>query len=642
MQWDIVPEILSALVILVVLFNSSDANSMPSARDKMFRFMLYYMIFCTALNILSTQTVYHAQSVPLWVNMVVNTAYFALYPPLPVAFIMYILLYIYELAPQEHRNRFYTLTTLLSISMATLLVIVGFNLKTGWLFSFSDTGDYIRGPLNQVSLVIAMFQICLGLVAIWIERSHLDKTFFNVILWLFPLSITIIILQILFPDIILTGTAIMLAMLSVYLSFQTRRISIDPLTQYPNRDSFISNLEHSKRFNRKIVVVVVSLDDFKLINDTYGQKRGDQFLKSIAQGLQDLIPHGQVYRYAGDVFAIITDSKHGQNLTEVIMNRFSQTWYVEGVSTRVRASLVLLELPYKADPSVDPLTLLDHALRTAKNRGKGQLVYCDAILLKTIRRKNQLIDRLMQAISQDALSLEFQPIIELTSKKMRLAEALLRWEDPELGRVAPSEFIPLAEELGIIGELGRWVLEQVCQMLDEFHTHGLTIPSISVNFSGLQFADTHIVSDILGTLERYRIPPEAIHIELTESTFIGASYQEALHVMNPLIERGIRFHLDDFGTGYSNLSYMVNLPFHCIKLDRSLLWDVKHRNKTSRFVKSIIKAVQEMGFRVIVEGVENEQQVSYLEAIPCDLVQGYFFSPPLTKKDLFDYVKRVN
>jgi diguanylate cyclase (GGDEF)-like protein len=438
--------------------------------------------------------------------------------------------------------------------LAAYIVVVFLNLKTGWIFSFDSQAQYIRGPLNQLSLMVAIFQISVAITAIWVERQYLDQTFFKVILWLPPLSFAIIILQLLFPEIILTGTAIMIAILSVYLNFQTRRISIDNLTQFPNRESFISNLEHIRRFNRKAVVMLVSLNDFKLVNDTYGQKRGDQYLRVIAQGLQDLVPHGQLYRYGGDEFAIIDDVKHGKNLAESVLDRFSSSWYVEGVSTRIKASLALMELPYKADRVAEPLTLLDHAIRTAKNRGKGQLIYCDSMLLKTIQRKQKLSDRLLKAISHDSLSLEFQPIYNLRTRKVEMIEALLRWEDSQLGKVSPSEFIPLAEELGIIGELGRWVLEQVCMLIDEFRSSNMVLPSISINFSGLQFADSQVVQDILHTIERFVIPPEAIHIELTESTFIGASFKEALSVMQPLIEHGIGFHLDDFGSGYSNLS----------------------------------------------------------------------------------------
>ena len=635
MQWDIAPEILSALIIVIILGNSRRGNAVPTIRDKTFRFCLYYTIFCTALNVLSIQTVYHAASIPLWVNMVVNTAYFALYPPLPLIFILYILLYVFEFTPQEHRSRLRIVIALLFLSMTFYLVIVALNIFTGWIFHFDESHQYFRGPLNRLSLVVASFQITVTLVIIWMERKYLDRSFFEVILWLPFLSLGIITVQFLYPNIVLTGTAITLAILSVYLNFQTRRITIDFLTQYPNRGSFITSINQIRRYNRKALILVVSLDDFKAVNDTYGQSRGDLLLKSIAENLHELIPQGQVFRYGGDEFSVIVNAKYGENLANSILQRFHSSWHIGGLSIQLRASIATLHLPFRPDMDSDPITLLDHAIRTAKNRGKGQVVHCDATLLSTIKRKNQLAERLMVAIEEKTLYIELQPIFSIESGEPVKAEALLRMNDPQVGVVSPSEFIPLAEELGIIGDLGRWVLDQVCALLDAARAKGQRTYPISVNFSGIQFSHTHVVHEILEIIQRYHIPPHIINIELTESTFISSDYNEALSVMRPLIDRGINFHLDDFGTGYSNLAYLVNLPFDCIKLDKSLLWNLSENGRAHRLIESVIKAVRDMGFHVIVEGVENKEQLDYLHSIECDMVQGYYLSPPKAPEEIF-------
>lgn len=635
MQWDIAPEVLSALIIAIILGNSRRGNAVPTTRDKTFRFCLYYTIFCTALNILSIQTVYHAARLPLWVNMVVNTAYFALYPPLPLIFILYILLYVFEFTPPEHRSRLRVVITLLFLSMTFYLVIVTLNIFTGWIFHFDASRQYFRGPLNRLSLMVASFQITVTLVIIWMERKYLDRSFFEVVLWLPFLSLGIITIQFFYPNIVLTGTAITLAILSVYLNFQTRRIAIDSLTQYPNRGSFIANIDHIRRYSKKALILVVSLDDFKVVNDTYGQSRGDSLLKSIAENLHELIHQGQVFRYGGDEFAVIVNPKLGENLADTILERFHSSWHIEGLSIQLRASIATLQLPFIPDVESDPITLLDHAIRTAKNRGKGQVVHCDAALLSTIRRKNQLTERLMSAIAEKTLYLELQPIFSIESGKPVKVEALLRMNDPQLGIVPPSEFIPLAEELGIIGDIGRWVLEQVCSLIDTARAKGRRTYPVSVNFSGMQFSNTQVVPEILEIVQRYHIPPHTINIELTESTFIGSDYDEALSVMRPLIDRGINFHLDDFGTGYSNLAYLVNLPFDCIKLDKSLLWNVSENRRAHRLIESIIKTVSGMGFHVIVEGVENKEQLAYLQSIECDMVQGYYLSPPKAPEEVF-------
>ena len=636
MDWNAVPEIIATLVLVVILINSRDTHVMPSTKDRLFRFTLVYSICSFLLNIVTVVIVRYHQEVPRWINIFVNTAYFALYPLITQLFIVYILLYAFEQAPQEHRIRFKLVTAVILASSGAYLVLVGLNLDTGWIFYLDETKNYFRGPLNRVSLLLAIIHIIIGIITVYRERQFLDTYFFRVILWFPLISLAIVIIQVLYLEIILTGTALAIAILSVYLNFQTRRISIDNLTQYPNRETFLSNLESIVRHDKRATVLVASLDNFKNVNDTFGQRQGDLFLKTIADTMQQLCPKGQVYRYGGDELALITDNSDQNQVIDTLAQRFAQEWTVEGISARISASLALLELPFRADRSTDPMTLLDHTIRTAKTKGRGKLVRCDTMVLHTIRRRNKLGERLMSALSDESLSISYQPIFSLETGNMEMAEALLRMETEDLGTVSPAEFIPLAEELGIIAELGRWVLEQVCILLDEFRSRGEEMPVISVNFSTQQFSKSRIVNEILEMVDRYRIPEGKINLELTESTFIGASFLEANRVMEQLRSHGIRFHLDDFGVGYSNLSYMVNLPFRCIKLDKSLLWEVQDTNRMHTFIESMIKVVRQMDYSVIVEGVENSAQVSFLRRIGCDMVQGYHLCAPLSKGRFVD------
>jgi len=633
MYWNAVPEVIAILVIILIMINSHSVHAMPSTRDKLFKFSLYYTCFCILLNLLAIQALSYVTTIPIWVNIVTNTAYFIFYPPAPLIFIFYILFYVYELAPQKHHVRFRLFSTILLSSMFLYIIIVFLNLKLGWIFYFDENRNYIRGPFNRTPLVLAIFQGIVALIAILLERKYLDKFFFKIIILIPLFSLTIITLQIFYIEVVLTGTAMMIALLSLYLNFQTRKISVDNLTQYPNRETFAANVEKLARLHRKATVLVVSLDNFKAINDTFGQKKGDLFIKVIANSLHEICVKGQVYRYSGDEFAVIFDNPFPQKCIEEVIERFKSLWVVEGVSKQLSASFATLQLPFKVDLKADPITLLDHAILTAKNQGKGQLVNCDVLILQDIRRKNLLTDRLLQAIPNNSFSLHFQPIFSLASGKMGIAEALLRMKDPEMGSVTPNEFIPLAEELGIIGDLGQWVLEQVCRMLDKLRLQGKEMPTISVNFSGLQFTDSKTVKNILEIIEKYSIPQGKIIIELTESTFIGTLFDDALSVMKPLIAHGINFYLDDFGTGYSNLSYMANLPFTCIKIDRSILLNAKIHTRQHHFIDSIIHIVKQMGYCVIVEGVENEEQLTYLQEIGCDMAQGFHLRPPLEQNE---------
>jgi len=210
---------------------------------------------------------------------------------------------------------------------------------------------------------------------------------------------------------------------------------------------------------------------------------------------------------------------------------------------------------------------------------------------------------------------------------------LLRLHDDLLGDVVPSEFIPLAEEIGLINEIGLWVFSQVCAFLDRLRKENLPLPAIAINFSVQQLTDSAILEKMIRIIESYHLPENLLKLEITESMFIGSTYQEMLAVMEPLIARGIHFHLDDFGTGYSNLAYVINLPFDCIKLDKTLMWDIEHNERMQVFVERLVRAVIQMGSKVIIEGIETEEQRNFLKRVECDMVQGFIFSPPLDEQD---------
>jgi len=602
----------------------------------MFHLSLYFTFICIVLNLLTVLTINSAARIPLWVNLVVNTAYFMIYPFMPLVFITYMLLFIFENSPTQHKERLRLTLWVIGIALAVYLVITLVNLSTGWIFSFSADFEYIRGPLNKLPLLLIIALIILALVQAIPERSSMDRFLLRIISWFPLLSLGILGVQVIYPNIVLTGTAMMLATLSVHLNFQVKKISEDDLTKLPNRETFIKTVELLSRRNRPVTILLISLDDFKYINDTYGRVRGDQFLLAIKQGLLSYFPEQRLYRYSGDEFSLILESKQtlGEaQLANQVIDLFHKPWNIAGVQARIGASVAVLSLPLESDEHMDPINLLDHVIRTAKNQGKNQFVVCDESIFRAMRRRNRLIERLRQAVESGSFSLQYQPIFHLNDGQANSAEALLRLHDDLLGDVVPSEFIPLAEEIGLINEIGLWVFKQVCAFLDRLRKEDLPLPSIAINFSVQQLADSKILQKLLAVLDSYGLPENLLKLELTESMFIGSSYQEILAVMEPLIARGIHFHLDDFGTGYSNLAYVINLPFECIKLDKTLMWDIEHNERMQVFVERLVRAVIQMGSKVIIEGIETEAQRNFLTKVDCDMVQGFIFSPPLSEQE---------
>ncbi|HHU88112.1 MAG TPA: EAL domain-containing protein [Spirochaetales bacterium] len=631
MTWNVAPEIVSLGLLLVILQNASMTKWRVSPREKFFIFSLYYTIFAIVLNLLSM--VPFVQNTPYGslYDWIFNTAYFVFYPPLSLIFNIYIVYYIAERAPKESSPKIRTATIILLLSIVIYQIVPIFNFKTNWLFYFDSQGNYIRGLLNHLPLGLAIFGILVGLSLVISQRHYIDPYFFKVIVWLPIITIVIIVLQSIFTQVILTGATMVLALTAIYLNFQTSKISIDNLTQFLNRETFVATLVQLINTKQKTTVMVVSLNNFKVVNDTFGQAMGDRFLKAVANSLAEIVPQGEVYRYGGDEFAIITTKGRELSMVGDVMNRFKSHWSINGITSRLGASFAILQLPFKDASSVDATSLLEFAIQRAKEQGSGQAVYCDALILEDIKRRTLLADHLLQS-QGESFSLHFQPIYSLVTGEVFFVEALLRMESEKFGKVLPSEFIPLAEELGIIGDLSRWVLEKSCQLLSR-HPQ---LPTISLNFSGLQFNDPSMILFVKETLQHYQVPPSKINIELTESTFFSTFFEDALAFMDELIAWGIKFHLDDFGTGYSSLSRMIALPFACIKIDRSLLRYTSSEKAQGDFIKSIVSIVKQLGFCPVIEGIESEEELQFLRTIGCDFGQGYHLQRPLPQDQFLE------
>jgi len=636
LSWNAAPEIIAAIVILILILNTTGTQSVPTPRNRMFHLSLHFTFICIVLNLLTVLTISYATQIPLWLNMLVNTTYFMVYPFMPLVFIIYMLLFIFENSPERHKNRLKSTFWMIGVCLAAYLVLTLVNLPTGWIFSFDTDFEYIRGPLNKLPLLLIIAFIILSLVQAIPERAYMDKFLLRIIAWFPLLSLSILGLQVLYPNIVLTGTAMMLATLSVHLNFQVKKISEDDLTKLPNRETFIKTLDLLSRRSRPVTILLISLDDFKYINDTYGRMQGDRFLVAIKQGLQSNFPGQRLYRYSGDEFSLIIESKHMESealLAKKVVDLFRTPWTIPEVQARIGASVAVLSLPLESEEAMDPINLLDHVVRKAKNQGKNQYIVCDDSIFRAMRRRNRLIERLHQAVDTGGFSIQYQPIYHLRDGQANSAEALLRLHDDLLGDVVPSEFIPLAEEIGLINEIGLWVFSQVCAFLDRLRKENLPLPAIAINFSVQQLTDSAILEKMIRIIESYHLPENLLKLEITESMFIGSTYQEMLAVMEPLIARGIHFHLDDFGTGYSNLAYVINLPFDCIKLDKTLMWDIEHNERMQVFVERLVRAVIQMGSKVIIEGIETEEQRNFLKRVECDMVQGFIFSPPLDEQD---------
>ncbi len=415
----------------------------------------------------------------------------------------------------------------------------------------------------------------------------------------------------------------------------------DMLTGLPNRLMLQARLESSlsiaKRQKEQLALLLLDLDRFKDVNDSFGHAAGDELLQQVAQTLQSQLREADsVCRMGGDEFAILLDGIHrtedaGKVANEII-SALTKTWDLSnGCSVAIGASIGISIYPSQSEDAEALLQHADAALYRAKSEGRGRFQYFTEALTRDARNRLELEARLVKAIAENELVVYYQPQIDIESGDVVGAEALVRWQDPERGLIPPVEFIPMAEQTGLIKGIGAFVLQQSCTQAQQWIEQGFEPISMAVNLSAVQLRHADIKQNIEAVLQGSGLAPEYLELEITESALMERE-QESIDLLNGLRRLGVRIAIDDFGTGYSSLRYLNNLPVDCLKLDGMFVRDL-HENDASRgIVSSTIILAHSLNMKLVAECVETQEQLDFLREQGCDLVQGYYLYRPLSAK----------
>lgn len=413
----------------------------------------------------------------------------------------------------------------------------------------------------------------------------------------------------------------------------------DELTGMPNRRLFNELLGQMIDSGAKqFAVMVMDLDRFKLINDSLGHTYGDQFLQEMCERIRRCVEgkHVTLARMGGDEFTLLCDSSYGPNeaadLAEQIIKAIGVPYRLKENDFYVTASIGIAVYPNDGTDAVQLLKNADTAMYEVKKNGKNGYQFYTGELNEQLQEKIELEVDLRQAISRKQLYLNYQPQIRAGDSQMIGVEALVRWNHPTKGTISPGVFIPIAEETGIIYEMGTWVLREACRQMKEWHRAGGPLIPVSVNLSSQQFHQTNLAMYIKEILEETGLEPKYLELEITESMMMDASVSRS--ILNELTESGIRISLDDFGTGYSSLSYLKLLPIHKLKIDRSFIRDITENNNDKAIVATIISMAQHLNMDVIAEGIETKEQLDILMDNDCKKIQGYYYSRPLPARDV--------
>ena len=420
----------------------------------------------------------------------------------------------------------------------------------------------------------------------------------------------------------------------------------DELTRLPNRKLFNDRLQlslgYAREHGHRIAVATIDVDFFQQVNDLYGHDAGDTVLREIAQRIELQLEEGDtVARFGGDQFNLILtdvdDTPHISEFLNRLMTSVSQPITVAEKSLKTSVSIGVSFFPTDADDAETLLKCSNSAVHQAKEFGRNSFRFFSPEQHRLIQSRYQMGNDLQAAIGNGEFQLYYQPKTDINSGLPIGCEALLRWKHPQLGYVSPAEFIPLAEDMGLITRIGQFVIEDAIQQASQWFRQGYKIP-IAINISAKQFLHGDIAERILETQAAHNIPSELISIELTESSFLHCLKQTQAGI-NTLRSAGIKVAIDDFGTGYSSLSYIRTIALDILKIDRSFLINIESSVTDRAIVSSIIEMSHVMGLQVVAEGIETQPQLEALRELKCDQIQGYLIARPMPAEAFIEWYK---
>ncbi|MDF1796763.1 MAG: EAL domain-containing protein [Coxiellaceae bacterium] len=418
--------------------------------------------------------------------------------------------------------------------------------------------------------------------------------------------------------------------------------SHDSLTDLPNRRQFEDELNRciafAERYDEKFALLFIDVDNFKTINDTYGHVMGDGILKLIGAKILSELQQGDFFaRIGGDEFAIILthlkNYEHAGAVAENIRKLFQSRHFIDETNVSVTLSIGIACYPYAGGSYTELIKNADIAMYRAKSSGKNTNRYYSEKLSEDFKQKASVEKNLQQALANNEFYMVYQPIYDLSACQPVGVEALVRWSHPELGDVSPVEFIPVSEEMGLIQQIGKWIIQTAFKQFSKLYQQGYTKYNYAINLSPKQLQQPELAQYTMDALNEYQLDPTCITFELTEAMVMQDNL-DAESMISQLHDMGINISIDDFGTGYSSLTRLRHLPIQKIKIDKTFIGDIGIDKSDDVIVKTILSLAHSLDLKAVAEGIETKEQLQFLRDNNCQYGQGYFFSAPISGGDI--------
>ena len=627
----IVAEILSLIIVSSIVFAHKYSRR---SREKTKEDSLLWVTY-TSLAYLLFSILFHLQLAGIFRLSLPMTRFLSIIHTISIgAFILMWMLVIEQWVLQS--KQVLSLLTKLQVTLFCLFSLASMtDLFLNRLFQF--TGSRLSGGIGVPSmLLLSSLYILIAMVCLVVRWRSI--TVFSRLL--FSLIISFLLLSLLFfqlfrqPYLLALSNSFIL--LLSYLVWQRKELTLDRLTRIPNYQAFYDKLVHTTLHKERITLLMVDIENFRLINERYGTSVGDDLLKVFATFLKEL--EGEAYRLVGNRFALIFPHlTHNELVRQVrsIRSRTARGWMIEDILLTFYVNIAIVETPLKLNTADELVESLEFTLSAIKENRRFSVIIFNQKLIHLRQRRLEILSVLRKAvIDTSRVIVHYQPIIDVRDNRILCAEALMRLQDDRLGMISPGEFIPLAEQVGLITKLTEIVVDKVCTLLSDHQALGLALSHVSINISAEDLVSAEVAQRLLQILRRHKIDSTLIRFEVTESMLLS-SLKSSQDAWKTYQDYGIKFLLDDFGTGYANLETLVERPFSTIKIDRSAVSNSRNQYQLLKVIAGMLTALDK---EMVAEGVETEEQLAAVKEAGITNVQGYYFSKPVSEQEFLGFL----
>lgn len=623
--------LISALIVLLTL-----RKNYPSTTNKVYAGMLFANLFATLMDLATVYTLTNYQSIPVWVNYLLNIGYLISFNGCAVLYYVYTLILTKENEVSKlDRAILYSVVgidlTLLITTPATKLIIY-----------FDENGLYCHGPLMPVLYVTALMLLMYSMYLAVSRKGKLTKYQYTSVFSFNLLIIAAIVLQFIISDLLLQAFACALFLVVVYVSLQNPDDYMDKSTGCYNSAAFNETLKKliSKKYH--FTLVAFTLDDFQYINSVLGVKVGNEIINRISLTFHREFGTKNVYHIHGCRYAVIPSlTQTADEIVKKMQEIFAAPISINGMDIQLVACICKVKHPDFAETVEDINNAIEYTLKSVAQSSDKAVITASARSLEAKARENRIIHIMKSAILQDGFDVYYQPLYSAEEKKFNSAEALVRLIDKDLGFIPPDEFIPIAERNGMIIEIGTIVFRKVCRFLQNSDALDHGVDYIEVNLSTVQCMQEGLALDLIEIMDEHNISPHRINFEITETAH-SVNDATLRNTMQTLINAGSSFSMDDYGTGFSTANYLVSLPMSIVKIDKSILWPAMKDENALIILKHTVQMLKDLNKKIVVEGVEDQAMADMLIEMGVDFLQGYYYSRPVPEQGYLEFIRSHN